>query len=87
MLGPADAVKPGAPLLYDEVPNNVALDYHFGDADKVAAAFAKAAHVTRLQTSNQRMVVAAMEPRAAIGEFDAAPANGRCTRRARACSA
>jgi len=71
VLGPAAAVQPGAPLLFDAVPNNIALDYHFGDAEKVAAAFAKAAHVTRLQTSNQRMIVAAMEPRAAIGEFDA----------------
>ena len=87
VLSPAAAVQPGAPLLFDAVPNNIALDYHFGDAEKVAAAFAKAAHVTRLATSNQRMIVAAMEPRAAIGEFDAAPANGRCTRRARACTA
>ncbi|MBI3704382.1 MAG: xanthine dehydrogenase family protein molybdopterin-binding subunit [Rhizobiales bacterium] len=71
VLGPAAAMQPGAPLLYDAVPNNLALDYHFGDAENVAAAFAKAAHVTRLETSNQRMVVAAMEPRAAIGEFDA----------------
>jgi carbon-monoxide dehydrogenase large subunit len=74
VLKPADAVKPGAPLVYDGVPNNIALDYHFGDAAKVAEAFAKAKHVTRLETSNQRMVVNAMEPRAAIGEYDAAAA-------------
>ena len=72
VLKPADAVKPGAPLVFDAVPNNVALDYHFGDAAKVADAFAKAKHVTRLETSNQRMVVNAMEPRAAIGEYNAA---------------
>ena len=72
VLKPAEAVKPGAPLVFDSVPNNIALDYHYGDADKVAEAFAKAKHVTRLETSNQRMVVNAMEPRAAIGEFDAA---------------
>src|SRR5665647_3505131 len=72
VLGAAAAVKPGAALVLDAVPNNLALDYHFGDAEKVAAAFAKAAHVTRLETANQRMIVAAMEPRAAIGEFDAA---------------
>ena len=71
VLTPAEAIKPGAPLLFDAVPNNLALDYHYGDAEKVAAAFAKAKHVTRLATSNQRMVVNAMEPRAAIGEFDA----------------
>jgi carbon-monoxide dehydrogenase large subunit len=71
VLKPADAVKPGAPLVFDQVANNIALDFHYGDAEKVAEAFAKAKHVTRLATSNQRMIVAAMEPRAAIGEFDA----------------
>ena len=72
VLKPANAVKPGAPLVFDAVPNNIALDYHYGDAAKVAEAFAKAKHVTRLETSNQRMVVNAMEPRSAIGEYDAA---------------
>jgi carbon-monoxide dehydrogenase large subunit len=72
VLKPADAVKPGAPLVFDQIANNVALDFHYGDAEKVAAAFAKAKHVTRLETSNQRMIVASIEPRAAIGEFDAA---------------
>jgi len=72
VLTPADAVKHGAPLLFDAVPNNIALDYHYGDTAKVAEAFAKAKHVTRLTTSNQRMVVNAMEPRAAIGEYDTA---------------
>ena len=72
VLKPADAVKPSAPLVFDAVPNNIALDYHYGDAAKVAEAFSKAKHITRLETSNQRMVVNAMEPRAAIGEYDAA---------------
>ncbi len=70
VLSPAEAVKPGAPLVFDQVPNNLALDYHYGESEKVAEAFAKARHVTRLETSNQRMIVAAMEPRAAIGEYD-----------------
>jgi carbon-monoxide dehydrogenase large subunit len=72
VLKPADAIKPGAPLVFAQVPNNIALDYHYGDAQKVAEAFAKAKHVTRLETSNQRMIVAPMEPRAAIGAFEAA---------------
>jgi aerobic carbon-monoxide dehydrogenase large subunit len=72
VLKPAEAVKPDAPLVFDQIANNVALDFHYGDTEKVAAAFAKAHHVTRLETSNQRMVVNAIEPRAAIGEFDAA---------------
>ncbi len=74
VLKPADAVKPGAPLVFENVPNNIALDFHYGDAAKVADAFAKAKHITRLETSNQRMVVNAMEPRAAIGEYDRAAA-------------
>ena len=69
---PTDATNKGAPLIYDDAPGNVALDFHYGDAEKVAAAFAKAKHVTRLKTSNQRMVVNTMEPRVAIGEFDPA---------------
>jgi carbon-monoxide dehydrogenase large subunit len=72
VLTPSEAVKPGAALVFADVPNNVALDYHFGESDKVADAFAKAKHVTRLETSNQRMVVNPMEPRAATGEYDAA---------------
>ena len=53
------------------MPGNIALDYHYGDKDKVAEAFAKAAHVVRLPLINQRLVVNAIEPRSAIGEFDA----------------
>ena len=64
------AAEPGAPLVHDEVPGNLALDFHFGDAEAVAAAFAKAAHVTKLHLVNNRIVVNAMEPRAAVGEYD-----------------
>jgi carbon-monoxide dehydrogenase large subunit len=67
-----DAAQPGAPLLYDEVPGNIALDFHHGDSAKVAEAFAKAAHVVKLPLVNQRLVVAAMEPRSAIGEYERA---------------
>ena len=49
---------------------NIALDYHFGDADAVNAAFAQAAHVTRLKLVNSRVVVNAMEPRAALAAYD-----------------
>ena len=67
----SEAVKAGAPLLYADAPGNVALDWHYGDAAKVAEAFAKAAHVTRLSLDNTRVVVSAMEPRSAIGVHDA----------------
>ena len=54
---PRQAAAAGAPLLHDELASNVVLDYHFGDAAKVDAAFAAAAHVTRLELSNNRLVV------------------------------
>src|SRR5512140_1393129 len=68
----AEATKPGAPQLFDDVPNNISLDYHYGDAAKVDAAFKAAAHVTKLALVNTRLVVNTMEPRSAIGEYDAA---------------
>ncbi len=67
----SEAAQPGAPQLFDEVPDNIALDYHYGDSEKVAETFAQAAHVTRLSLRNTRLVAAPMEPRAAIGEYDA----------------
>ncbi len=69
---PRQAAAAGAPLLHDELASNVVLDYHFGDAAKVDAAFAAAAHVTRLELSNNRLVVSPLEPRAAVAEYDAA---------------
>jgi aerobic carbon-monoxide dehydrogenase large subunit len=65
-----EAAKPGAPLLYDHIPNNVALDYHFGDTAKIDAAFASAAHVTKLDIVNTRVAVVSMEPRVALASFD-----------------
>jgi aerobic carbon-monoxide dehydrogenase large subunit len=64
------AAAPGAPQLYDDVPRNVGLDFHYGDSEQVAAAFAHAAHVTRLQLRNNRIVVNAMEPRSAVALYD-----------------
>ena len=74
---PALADAPGAPQIYDDVPNNVGLDFHFGDSAAVAAAFAEAAHVTRLDLRANRIVVNAMEPRSANAEYD--PARGHWT--------
>jgi carbon-monoxide dehydrogenase large subunit len=65
-----EAVAPGAPQLHEAAPGNVCLDFHFGDEEKVTAAFAEAAHITRLSIRNNRIVVCPMEPRSAIGEYD-----------------
>ena len=70
VMTPEEAVKPGAPQLYDNVIGNRVTNYHFGDSAKVAAAFAGAAHVTRMRIVNSRVVVNAMEPRAAVAAFD-----------------
>ena len=73
----SEAAKPGAPQLYDDVPGNLACDYRYGDAGKVAAAFASAAHIAKLSLRNTRVVVAALEPRAALCAYEAA--SGRFT--------
>jgi carbon-monoxide dehydrogenase large subunit len=64
------ATAPSALRLYDDVPENVGLDFHYGDSAQVGAAFAAAAHVTKLDLRNSRVVVNPMEPRAALAEFD-----------------
>jgi carbon-monoxide dehydrogenase large subunit len=72
-----EAAKPGAPIVFDDVPGNICLDYAYGESAKVADAFAKAAHVTRLRLISNRIVVCAMEPRSATAHYD--KASGRYT--------
>jgi aerobic carbon-monoxide dehydrogenase large subunit len=66
------AVKPGAPQLHADAKNNICYDWHIGDKAATDAAFAKAAHVTKLDVVNNRLVPNAMEPRAYIGDYDRA---------------
>jgi carbon-monoxide dehydrogenase large subunit len=65
------AVAKGAPQLWPQAPGNIALDWADGDEQAVDAAFAKAAHVERVRLADTRLAPSAMEPRAAIGEWDA----------------
>jgi len=51
--------------VHDEVPNNVCYDWGHGDKAATDAAFAKAAHVTKMEFVNNRLIPNAMEPRAA----------------------
>ena len=69
VISAQEAARDGAPQLYDDVPNNVALDYHYGDAEAVKAAFARAAHVTRLSLANSRLAVNCIEPRGAVASY------------------
>ena len=59
-------------LVHDEAPGNVCFDWTFGDEAATEAAFAGAAHVTRLEFCNNRLVPNAMEPRAGLAEYDVA---------------
>jgi carbon-monoxide dehydrogenase large subunit len=77
LIEPEQAANAAAPRLYEEVPGNLPLDFHYGDAEKVAAAFAAAKHVVKLRMVNSRLVVNAIEPRAAIGVYD--PSTDRFT--------
>ncbi len=65
-----DALRPGAPAVWDEVPDNVAFVWEAGNKDNVARAFESAAHVTKLDFIVNRVAAAPLEPRAAVGEFD-----------------
>src|SRR5207244_2912422 len=66
------AIKAGAPQLHPEAPGNVVYDWHLGDEAAVKGAFAKAANVVTLELTNNRLVPNAMEPRAAIAEYNEA---------------
>jgi aerobic carbon-monoxide dehydrogenase large subunit len=66
----ADAVKPGAPLVWDQAPGNTCYDWEIGDKAAVDAAFKTAAKIAKVDLVNNRLIPNAMEPRAAIGEYD-----------------
>ncbi|MFN3688314.1 xanthine dehydrogenase family protein molybdopterin-binding subunit [Salinarimonas sp.] len=68
---PRAALAPGAPAIHPALPHNRALDFVSGDETACDDAFAKAAHVTRLSIVSNRIVVAPLEPRAAIARYDA----------------
>ena len=64
------AAKPGAPQIFDDVPNNIVFDWGLGDEEKTDKAMADAHHVTTIEFDNQRLVCNAIEPRCAIGDYD-----------------
>ena len=64
-----DAVKPGAPAVWDEAPNNVAFTLMMGNKDATDLAFAKAKHVVALKINNSRISANSIEPRAALGQY------------------
>ncbi len=72
IISTADAAKPGAPQVWEQARNNTCYDWHIGDKAATDAAFAKAAHVTKIDLVNNRLIPNAMEPRAAVGDYDKA---------------
>ncbi|MBN9461514.1 MAG: xanthine dehydrogenase family protein molybdopterin-binding subunit [Burkholderiales bacterium] len=77
VVDPHDAVAPGAPLVFEAAPGNLAAAMRHGDAAAAEAAFAAAAHVVSLDLVNQRVAPAPMEPRAVLAHHD--EATGRLT--------
>ena len=67
-----DAIAAGAPLVHDSAPGNICYDWQIGDQAAVDAAFSRAAKIVMLELTNNRLVPNAMEPRAALAEFDRA---------------
>ncbi len=67
-----DATAPGAPVVWDQAPGNTCFDWHLGERGPVDAAFAIAHKIVEIEVVNNRVIPNAMEPRAAIGEYDAA---------------
>ena len=77
VLQSEDAMRPGAPVLWDEVPNNVTVETVFGNVEATDQAFARAAHVVTKNFHIGRVTGVPLEPRAALGHYDAA--TGRYT--------
>jgi carbon-monoxide dehydrogenase large subunit len=68
-----DAAQDGAPKVWDDNPNgNVAFVLSFGDKGKTDETFAKAKHVVKLRMENNRVTPVSMEPRTALGDYNAA---------------
>ena len=71
VVDPATTQNAGKPQVHDEAPDNTVYQWHLGDKAAIDAAFAAAKHVTKIDLVNNRLIPNAMEPRAAIGEYDA----------------
>jgi carbon-monoxide dehydrogenase large subunit len=72
-----DAIKPGAVQIWDIAPGNTCYDWEIGDKGATEAAFQKAHKVAKIELVNNRLIPNAMEPRAALGDYD--PASGDYT--------
>ena len=70
VAGTANALRVGAPLVWDEAPGNIAFRAEAGQREAAARAFEGAAHVARVDFVVTRVAAAPLEPRGAVGEYD-----------------
>jgi carbon-monoxide dehydrogenase large subunit len=66
----ADALAPGAPVVWDDVPGNLAYRFEKGNREAVAAAMAGAAHCVAVELVNNRLIIAPLEHRGALATYD-----------------
>jgi carbon-monoxide dehydrogenase large subunit len=74
---PRAAAKSDSPVIWPEIDTNIELDWEAGERAATDAAFGRAAHIARIDLVNNRIVMAALEPRGVVAQFD--PATGRYT--------
>jgi len=70
VVDPKAAAVDGAPQLFEEAPNNIAFHWDLGDKASTDAAFASAAHTASVTLRNSRLIPHAIEPRAALADYD-----------------
>ncbi len=69
VVSPAQAIAPGAPVIWPAATDNISAEIRYGDAKATAEALAKAAHVVEIAIANQRVAAMPLEPRCAVAEF------------------
>ena len=77
VTGAGAAAVPSAPQVSSQVPGNICLDWHTGDAKGAGFAFDQAAHIVTLDIDNHRVTTNPIEPRGSVGLFD--PVSSRYT--------
>jgi len=71
VVSPVEAMAEGAPQLWDEAPRNLCFSLSYGNAEATSRAIEQAAHVIRHEFVHNRVASCHLEPRAALGNYDA----------------
>ncbi len=70
VVGPAQAISDGAPLVRDDCPNNIAYEYHQGDIEATDQAFAAATHIVKHQIRINRLTASTIETRGVVADYN-----------------